>query len=140
MGIRRRARILAFQALYSWEFNPVPLDELLLFQWLEQERLDKLDNRARDFAVLLISGVMENRERLDDIISRKLEHWDFSRISKVDLAILRLSSYELEYQTDIPPSVVIDEAVDIAKEFGGDDSYRFINGILDSIRKTRNET
>jgi N utilization substance protein B len=139
MGSRRKARILAFQAIYSWEFHRPELEELLMFHWLGEERQEKLDLQTRTFATMLISGVLENRETLDEGIRKKLEHWDFTRISKVDLAILRLSSYELLFQPDVPGSVVIDEAVDIAKEFGGDDSYRFINGILDSIRRDRNE-
>jgi N utilization substance protein B len=74
---------------------------------------------------------------VDRSIIRQLEHWDFSRLNKVDLAILRISAYCLLFQSDIPPSVTIDEAIDIAKEFGTDDSYRFINGVLDGIRKQR---
>jgi N utilization substance protein B len=72
---------------------------------------------------------------VDGAIKRHLEHWDFSRLNKVDQAILRVSVYCLLYQPSIPASVTIDEAIDIAKEYGTDDSYRFINGVLDGIRK-----
>ncbi len=72
---------------------------------------------------------------IDEKIKEHLEHWDFSRLSRVDLAILRMSVFCLLYQPDIPATVTIDEAIDIAREFGTDDSYRFINGVLDSIQK-----
>jgi transcription antitermination protein NusB len=139
MGSRRKARILAFQGIYSCEFHTASLEELLMFHWLGEERQEKLDRQTRTFSSMLISGVLENRETLDEEIRKKLEHWDFTRLSKVDLAILRLGSYELLFQPDVPSSVVIDEAVEIAREFGGEDSYRFVNGILDSIRRDRNE-
>ncbi|ADK81553.1 transcription antitermination factor NusB [Sediminispirochaeta smaragdinae] len=137
MGSRRKARILAFQAIYSWEFHKPLLAELLQFDWLEEERKAKLDTETWLFARLLVQGTIENCDTIDHRIQNRLEHWDFSRLSKVDLAILRLSTYELLFQQDVPASVAIDEAVDLAKDFGGDDSYRFINGVLDSIRKER---
>ena len=83
----------------------------------------------------MITGTIENQADIDRAISEHLEHWDFSRLARVDLAILRISVYCLLYQANIPPTVTIDEAIDIAKEFGSDDSYRFVNGVLDGIRK-----
>jgi N utilization substance protein B len=70
------------------------------------------------------------------MIKKHLQTWDFSRLNRVDLAILRMSVYTLMYQNDMAPSIVIDEAIGISKEFGTDDSFRFINGVLDSIRRT----
>ncbi len=70
------------------------------------------------------------------MIKAHLKNWDFSRLNRVDLAVLRLSTYALMFQDDVPPSIVIDEAIDIAKEFGTDDSFRFVNGVLDGIKKT----
>ena len=78
--------------------------------------------------------------RSTEYIKRYLEHWDFKRIGKVDLAILRMSIYALKFQPDIPATVTIDEAVDIARAYGSDESYRFINGVLDGILKSRHET
>ncbi|UZV49575.1 transcription antitermination factor NusB, partial [Treponema pallidum] len=69
-------------------------------------------------------------------VSSRLEHWDFVRLNKVDKAILRLSAYSLLFQKDIPPVVVIHEAVSIARDFGTDDSFRFVNGVLDNIAKS----
>ena len=137
MGVRRKGRILAFQALYAHELSGAPASELRGLAWLDPEGLESVRDESRDFARLLIAGTLENLAEVDRHIVRQLEHWDFSRLNKVDLAILRISVYCLLFQADIPPSVTIDEAIDIAKEFGTDDSYRFINGVLDGIRKQR---
>jgi len=71
-----------------------------------------------------------------EMIKKHLQHWDITRLNRVDLAILRLSVYTLMFQRDIAPSIVIDEAIGISIEFGTDDSFRFINGVLDSVHKT----
>ncbi|MDR3248789.1 MAG: transcription antitermination factor NusB [Treponema sp.] len=141
MASRRKGRILAFQALYSWEVNgamrnsPVP-PELLEFSWLETEKQAALDEDISGFSRLLIIGTIENINVIDKMISAHLENWDLVRLNRVDLAILRMSTYTLMFQSDIAPSIVINEAIGISKEFGTDESFRFINGVLDSIRKT----
>ncbi len=131
-GSRRKARILAFQALYSYEMTSAELDDLFRFEWAREEIVEE-DVRA--FACLLIKGTVEHLDEADSYIRGSLRNWDFERLQKVSLAILRMSIYALIYQKDIPPKVVIDEAVEITKEFGTDDSYRFVNGILDTIKK-----
>jgi len=131
MGARRQARICAFQSLYAWEDSKPPIDELLNFEWLES----KPKEAARSFASLLVIGTIDNIERIDEQIREHLTKWSFDRLSKVDLANLRTSAYALLFQQDIPPSVTIDEAVEIAKKFGSDESYRFVNGVLDGISK-----
>jgi N utilization substance protein B len=89
-----------------------------------------------DFSRVLIAGTLENINSIDDQIRAHLENWDFTRVSRVDLAIMRISVYTLMYQKEMSPSIVINEAIGLAKEFGSDDSFRFINGVLDAIRKT----
>ncbi|MDR1443646.1 MAG: transcription antitermination factor NusB [Treponema sp.] len=153
MASRRKGRILAFQALYSWEANTgenraegpknlsqgagasVP-QELLEFSWLEKEKQAALDEDISGFSRLIIAGTIENIAGIDRMIKKHLENWDFSRLNRVDLAILRISTYTLMFQTDVAPSIVINEAIGISREFGTDDSFRFINGVLDSIRRT----
>jgi N utilization substance protein B len=139
MGARRRGRILAFQSLYCYELTeakkPEQVEELLSFPWIDEEKRSAITADSFDFARLIAQGTIENLPEIDASIKRQLEHWDFSRVNKVDQAILRISAYSLLFQPDIPPSVTIDEAVDIAREFGTDDSYRFINGVLDGLRK-----
>jgi N utilization substance protein B len=131
---------LAFQALYAWamtdsRFRDKALPELLEFSWLDGGRDAKLEGSA-DFARLIVQGTVEKAAEVDSMIKAHLKNWDISRINMVDLALLRMSVYVLMFQKDIPPTVVIDEAVDISREFGTDDSYRFINGVLDGVRKT----
>ena len=140
MGPRRAGRVIAFQSLYRYEYTGESLAQLLEFNWLEAQEADadglpRTEPEALDFARLLIAGTLENIAEVDAAIKRQLEHWDFSRLARVDLAILRLSVYCLLRQPSIPHSVTIDEAVDIAKEYSGEDSYRFVNGVLDAIRK-----
>jgi N utilization substance protein B len=131
---------LAFQTLYAWDMADTgeresKLKELLEFSWLEDGKRETLGETS-DFSRLLITGAVENIEDVDGMIKKHLDNWDFSRLNLVDRALLRLSVYELLFQNTVPPSVVIDEAIDISREFGTDDSYRFINGVLDGVRKT----
>ena len=112
-------------------------DTLLSFNWVEDEKLARLGDASLTFARLLISGTLENIEKIDSVIKESLsEKWDFDRLSKVDLSILRISVYPLLFQKDIHPTIVIDEAIEIAKEYGSDDSFKFINAVLDYIRKS----
>jgi N utilization substance protein B len=134
MASRRKGRILAFQALYAWEAAGASLEELMAFPWLEQAPAEE----TAAFSRLLIGGTIENSREVDGMIRSHLKNWDFSRLNRVDLAVLRMSAYTLMYQREVPPSIVIDEAIGISKEFGADDSYRFINGVLDSIRRSVN--
>lgn len=136
MGSRRKARVLAFQALYAWELNRVPLEELTCFSWLDKNYRLSLDQDTVGFSIILVAGTLENIEYIDREIRTHLDNWDFNRLSKVELAILRMGVFSLFFQKEIPTSVTIDEAIDISKDFGGEDSYRFINGVLDGIRKS----
>jgi len=136
MSSRRKARILAFQALYAWNTSRITTDELLSFSWLDDDKREKLDTETRLFAAFLIKGTIENIELIDEKIMQHLQHWTLDRIQKVDLAVLRISAFTLMFQNEIPYQIVIDEAVEIAKEFGTDESYRFVNGVLDSLRKS----
>lgn len=135
MGSRRKARIIAFQSLYRFDVGKPPIEDLFDYFWLNKEQQKKFDQDTIDFSRLLIAGTMENLEFIDNVIKKQLEHWDFKRLARVDLSLLRIAVYSLFFQKDIPVTVTIDEAIDIAKKYGTDDSYRFINGMLDGIRK-----
>jgi N utilization substance protein B len=142
MASRRKGRIFAFQALYFWESSSpeetcrVPVEELITFAWVEKEKL--LDESLVVFSSALVAGTIENIGEIDTLIQKHLENWDITRLNRVDLAVLRMSAYTLMFQ-DYPPSIVIDEAIGICREYGTDDSYKFVNGVLDSIRKTLQE-
>lgn len=137
MASRRKARILAFQALYAWDASDMPVDELLAFSWVGEDSSALADEELKTFARLLTRGAIDHIEEVDAAIARHLEHWSFERLKKVDLAILRASAYSLLFQDDIPGRITIDEAIEMAKEFGSDDSYRFVNGVLDAVWKER---
>lgn len=132
---RRRGRILAFQALCAWEMGSA-LEDLLQFTWQSEKLKTPPDEKAFLFPALIVTGAVENIKIIDARISENLDNWAFERINSVDKAILRISVYSLLFQKDIPAAVVIDEAINLAKEFGTDDSYKFVNAVLDSIKKT----
>ncbi|MBQ0051951.1 MAG: transcription antitermination factor NusB [Treponema sp.] len=136
---RRKSRIVAFQGLYSWDVGGMDQKDVLELSWARKEDdTEKLDEESGAFARMLIAGTIENCAPVDELIKSHLKNWDFERINKVTLAILRLSIYCLVYTKDVDASIVIDEAVDIAKNYGPDDSYKFVNAILDNIRKENN--
>lgn len=136
MASRRKARILAFQALYAWDASRGTAADLLAFPWLEEEKRSKMDEELAAFARLLIAGTLENIAAVDEAIRSHLENWSFERLKRVDLAVLRIGAYSLLYQRDIPAQITIDEAIEIVKEYGSEDSYRFVNGVLDGIWKS----
>lgn len=136
MASRRKARILAFQALYAWDASGGTASGLTSFEWLEEEKRASLDEEVAVFARLLIAGTLENIDAIDAAIRSHLENWSFERLKRVDLAVLRIGAYSLMYQQDIPAQITIDEAIEIVKEYGSEDSYRFVNGVLDGIWKS----
>ena len=135
MGARRKGRIIAFQTLYRFDLSGAALEELLDFSWMDEDKLSRTAPETLAFSRLLIQGTLECLPEIDSSIRGQLENWDFTRLSRVDLAILRISTYCLLHEKDIPATVTIDEAVDISKTYGTADSYRFVNGVLDGIRK-----
>ena len=99
--------------------------------WKEHEA----DTEVKTFAEGLVEGVMREREALDGIIAGSVDHWRISRMAVVDRNILRVAVYELAWHPDTPPVVVLDEAIEVGKKFGSEQSGAFINGILDAVRK-----
>lgn len=135
MAGRRKSRILAFQTLYAWEQNGRNTSGLLDFAWMPDSRRTRFGEDGLAFVRLIVSGTIENIDGIDRIIRENIKNWEISRLRRVDLSILRMSVYSLLYQPDIHPSIVIDEAVEIAMEYGTADSYKFINGVLDAVRR-----
>jgi N utilization substance protein B len=132
VGSRRRGRELAVQSLYAMELNPSD-GQSSLYQ-LSEEVSSDFD--AVEFAGDLVKGVMDNILKIDLMIEEKSKNWAKSRMAKVDLSILRLAAYELLFRNDIPKNVTINEAIEVAKKFGTEESPAFINGILDEIAAT----
>lgn len=130
MGNRRRSRELAMQALYQMEMNQDHSKEAVE---LFCKHFGVTEN-VKPFFLRLVEGVMKVQHEIDPLIKSFSENWKISRMSRADRNIMRIAVYELLYCDDIPPKVSINEAIDIGKKFGTEDSGPFINGILDSIR------
>ena len=131
-GARRQARIYAVMFLYSYEINErkISINDILDFDYDK-----KIPENIFAFTRNLVEGTIKNLERIDSIIEKYSNNWDIKRIQYVDKSIIRMSIYSLIFLKDIPKSVVIDEAVEIAKMFSDKDSYKFVNGILDGIQE-----
>ena len=129
---RRKGRILAFQGVYSWDVSQSPVEDILNFSWIQNNSEDE----SRTFASFIISGTVEHVAEIDKLIKKHLsDNWTLERINKVSLAILRTSIFEMKFQNGSQSKIVIDEAVNIAREYGLEDSYKFINAVLDKIGK-----
>ena len=126
---RHNARKLALTSIFCWIFSePDPDDCLTLSQdLLETNNADiKLTNA-------ITKGVQDNRQAIDDLITKNAPEWPLDKIAKVDLVILRIATFEVAFNEETPQRVAIDEAVELAKEFGNETSSKFINGVLGSI-------
>ena len=131
MDRRTRARELTMQALYQLDVQgPDVLDRLGLF-FREADSDDFVRNLASDWS----NGTWENLVRCDELIASSTIKWQFTRLSPVDKSILRLSVYHLRFCPDIPPKVVINEAIELAKKYSTDKSPGFVNGVLDAVLK-----
>jgi len=129
MGNRRKSRELAMQALFYMDLNQNDSDELL-----ERFCLNfTFSKKARPFFLKLIKGVIQAKPEIDSIIETYSDNWKINRMACVDRNIMRIAVYELLYCQDIPSKVSINEAIDVGKKFGTEESGAFINGILDSI-------
>jgi len=128
---RRSSRIAAVQFLYIWEVNRPDNLTAGLFSFFEGKD-EKREYYA--FGEELIHGTIEKIEEIDKKIRELAVNWEFSRIAKIDLSILRLAIYEILFRLDIPPIVSINEAVDLAKTLSNIEATRFINGILDRLK------
>jgi N utilization substance protein B len=142
MKTRRKASILAVQALYAWDLQRQAgcftgdLTPFLSFSWNTDEKLSSFGPEITDYARLVVTGVIENSQVIDETIKSKLKNWDFSRLNAADRAVLRFGTYLLCYQADIAPALIIEEAIKICREYSGDDSYKFVNGVLDAVSNT----
>ncbi|NPA29698.1 MAG: transcription antitermination factor NusB [Epsilonproteobacteria bacterium] len=131
MATRHQARGAVISLLYAHDIGN-PEVEKFAEDMLEEK---KIRNRQRAFAMGLYKGVLEHLAQIDEEIKAHLKDWDFERLDHVDRSILRLGTYELLF-SDLDRAVVIDEAVELAKELGSDQSPKFVNGVLDAVKKS----
>jgi N utilization substance protein B len=133
MSFRRRSREIALQVLFQAEFNSNLTPEQALTLYLENFEVSV---EIKEFASELVIGVWNNRKDLDSLIQSHSPNWKVHRMAFVDKNILRVATFELKFLSDqIPKNVVIDEAIEIGKRFGSQESSSFINGVLDNISK-----
>jgi N utilization substance protein B len=157
MGMRHDARVRAVQFLFQHDLNPPDNMQDALNRFWESQRATAIaeeregpatwgeqvelppptteEAQMRLFAEPLIQGVLEHRNELDALIQKYAENWEMPRMAAVDRSILRLATYEMLHREDIPPVVSINEAVEIAKKFSTQESGRFVNGILDRVKR-----
>jgi N utilization substance protein B len=139
MRERRKAREIALQVLFSLNFVNIDAQDALDLFWGNFVA----PKAAKEFAAFLVQGTCEHKEELDKLIAGCSDNWSLGRMSKVDINILRLAVFEFLYCDDIPPKVTLNEAVDLGKTFGSENSGSFINGILDALNlklKKKNAT
>lgn len=133
---RRVAREIVVQSLYQMEMNLVESEEAvstLLLEASEEnetERVIKDEIKLKEYVLELVNGTWSNKVAIDELLGHYLVGWQISRLSRVDRQILRLATYEMVYQEDAPAKVVVNEAIDLAKHFGTEDSGKFVNGVL----------
>lgn len=132
MGRRRRARETALQFLYQLDVRGGDDPAVQASEFWERHPVDA---ETRAFAEGLVVGTKQNQAKIDGLIAQSAEHWDLERMSSVDRNILRASVYELLWRPEVPPKVAINEAIEISKKFGTQESSRFINGVLDRIAR-----
>ena len=133
MGARRKARICALQMLFQYDIAQTRVDQLTSSYW--EAFGDDMGNVARDFSNNLALGAIGRLDEIDGLIKRRAEHWRIQRMAVVDRNILRLAIYEFLYESDTPKTVVINEALEIARRFSTFEATQFINGILDAIKR-----
>lgn len=133
---RRLAREITVQSLYQMEMNGVTAEEAVSMVLTEIKEENETEIKVRDFGQMnayvleLVQGTWSNKERIDQLLSEYLKGWQVDRLSRVDRQILRLACFEMIFNNDVPPKVVVNEAIDLAKHFGTDEHGKFVNGVL----------
>lgn len=148
MANRHLSRSIAMQTLYEWDFNG---SASLTMSGKKDKKIEEILERNIEefapgleddkFARDLIKGVLENKEKIDAIIAKTAPEWPIDQISIVDRNVLRIGIYELLYsnRSEVPPKVAINEAIELAKSFGGETSGKFVNGVLGTIYRAIGE-
>ena len=133
MRKRTKSRECALKILYAVDIRKEPASECSGIFW---ENHPTISEEIREFSEYLINGVCDNKKKIDSIITKYAKNWQLGRMPTIDRNILRLSTYELIFASEVPPKVSINEAIEMAKRYGDKDSGKFVNGVLDKINKT----
>ena len=131
MGRRRKAREDTLRILFRLEFENKQIEKTLDQYWKSK----KASEEIKEYSTWLVNGVISYQAKIDNIIQQVSEHWRISRMALIDRNILRMAVFELLYEEKIAPAIVINEAIEIAKKYSGEEAATFVNGILDAVRK-----
>ena len=135
---RRKARDITFKYVYSTLYGEGIVDDVIeSIITADSAEVKELEQEEKAYFDKVIEGIKSNEEEIDNMILSKLKNWTIERIFKIDLAILRLAVYEIMFFPDMPPKVSVNEAVELAKKYGNDSSYNFVNGVLREIIKDK---
>lgn len=137
MSSRRKIRELAVKSLYNADFYNLNSDSVEFFPAMNEEEIEKLGLEAISSVTLNVQGTLEKKSEIDAIINEFSKNRKVEKIDPVDRAILRLSIFMMVFQRSLAPAIIIDEAVKMSLEFGSNTNYKFINGLLDTIRKDK---
>ena len=132
MGTRRQSREHALQILFQIDMTGDSPEGAFALHW----RDGTAESDTRAFAERLVQGAVSDAARIDEFIRSSSENWRIDRMAAVDRNVLRLAVYEILHEDDTPAIVAINEAIEIAKRFGGEESAQFVNGVLDAVRRT----
>jgi N utilization substance protein B len=131
MSNRHLARAIAMQSLYEWDFYGGARDVVEIAERNVAEQPESFDEK--DFALSIVNGVIAHRDEIDTAITTFAPDWPLPKITTVDRNVLRIGTYELLFNFDIPSKVAINEAIELAKTFGGESSGKFVNGVLGAV-------
>ncbi len=132
---RSRARAAALQMLYQWEVGRASAQEAISTYWPSQDGGREVGDDHRDFANALVRGTISRVTEIDALLAARAQHWRVERMAVIDRLILRLAVYEMLAEQDTPARVVLNEAIELARTFSGDEAVAFVNGVLDAVRK-----
>lgn len=137
---RHLGRIVALQTLYEQDFRSEAGDKSLDITEVLNRNVARYRETIDDLKFIegLVKGVVANQSKLDEVLQPLAPEWPIAQIARMDRVVLRIGAYELTHTQDVPPKVVINEAVELAKAFGGDNSSKFINGVLGSLLRQQN--
>jgi N utilization substance protein B len=135
VSARRRARAAALQMLYQSEVGRATAHEAIETYWPAHDPDGEVPEPLREFANALVRGTLDRVKEIDAVLSAHAQNWRVERMAVIDRLILRLAVYEFLAETNTPPRVVINEALELARSYSGEDAVAFVNGVLDAVRK-----
>jgi N utilization substance protein B len=135
MRKRTQSREMALKILFSWDISREPMEDCR--KRFIHNAGEPCDEEVVKYSGELVTGVEKKKDEIDPIIAGYATNWSLDRMATIDRNILRMATYELLYLSEVPPKVAINEAIELAKKFGDKDSGKFVNGILDGIKKDR---